>query len=249
MLGNIYSRTISPLLCCAFIAASAAKPALAQAAPTLAALDKEVAATRAQVTALQDNFVKATGAAGLTCAIAPPTVVIEDVPSFGSYDPDTNTLRTSSWSQLTDEERPMFYKFLGPRTTEAQARREFEDGVHHWVLVHELGHWWQACRGAMDHGDHYAIEYGADRIAAAYWQEHDPSVIAHQRPVFETILKQWPNPVPPGQGVEPYFNANYEKLGPTPAYLWFQSRMCVTAFEEKPAPSFVQALQQTVPAK
>jgi hypothetical protein len=207
--------------------------------------DKEVEATRVQMTAMRDSFVKAVKDAGFTCPIAPPKIVVVDVPSFGSYDPETNTLKTSSWTQMTEEERGMFFHFMGPNATEAMARGEFEDGAHHWVFVHELGHWWQACRGLGSSDKHYAIEYGADRIAAAYWNEHDSSVIAHQRPVFEAIIAQWPNPVPEGQSVEPYFNANYEQLGPTPAYIWFQARMCLTAFDEKPAPSFAQALRET----
>ena len=239
-----------PLLGCTLLLITSANPGAAQPAgakPPVAS-DAEIAATRAQVTALRDTFVAATAAAGLKCAIAPPTLVIEDVPSFGSYDPETNTLRTSTWNQMTEAEKALFFRFLGPGTTEAAARQEFEDGAHHWVFIHELGHWWQACRGLTeltDHGDHYAIEFGADRIAAAYWRERDPSVIAHQQPVFAGILEHTPNPVPEGQRVEPFFNANYEKLGPTPAYIWFQARMCLTAFQEKPAPTFVETLRQT----
>ena len=173
-------------------------------------------------------------------------MVVEDVPSFGSYDPETNTLRTSAWTLLKPEESQMFYHFRGPDATEAIAKKEFEDGVHHWVIVHELGHWFQACRGVTEKtAKPYAIEFGADRIAAAYWSEHDPGVIAHQRAVFEAILHNFPNPVPEGASVEPFFNDHYQELGPTPGYLWFQSRMCLTAFDEKPAPSFKQVLSET----
>jgi hypothetical protein len=127
------------------------------------------------------------------------------------------------------------------------ARKEFEDGVHHWVIVHELGHWFQACRGITEKtAKPYAIEFGADRIAAAYWNEHDAGVIAHQRPVFEGILHNFPNPVPEGAKVEQYFSAHYQELGPTPGYLWFQSRMCLTAFDEKPTPSLKRALAETI---
>ncbi len=208
--------------------------------------DPDVEETRVKMTALRDSFVRSIRDAGFSCPIAAPPVLVEDVPSFGSYDPETNTLRTSAWSLLKTEESQMFYRFMGPKATEAVARKEFEDGVHHWVIVHELGHWFQACRGITEKtAKPYALEFGADRIAAAYWHEHDPDVIAHQRPVFETILHDFPNPVPPGAGVEPYFNDHYQELGPTPGYLWFQSRMCLTAFDEKPAPSFKQVLSET----
>jgi hypothetical protein len=206
----------------------------------------DVDETRARMTALRDAFAESVKAAGFTCSIAVPPVLVEDVPSFGSYDSETNTLRTSAWSLLKPEESRMFFHFMGPDATEAIARKEFEDGVHHWVIVHELGHWFQACRGITEKtAKPYAIEFGADRIAAAYWNEHDSSVIAHQRVVFNGILHNFPNPVPEGAEVESFFNDHYQELGPTPGYLWFQSRMCLTALDEKPLPSFKRALAET----
>ena len=206
----------------------------------------DVPETRAQIEAMRDQFVAAAKSAG-ECSIGPPKIVIEDVPSFGAYDPETNTLRTSAWSQLSGEEQDLFYRLMGPGASEKQAREEFETGTHHWVIVHELGHWWQACRGVAANANHYRVEYGANRIAAAYWMEKEPSVIAHQRAVFEGLLKRLPNPLPDGQTIENYFDANYEKLGPTPAYIWFQARMCLAAFDEKPGPSFAQTLRETHP--
>lgn len=51
-----------------------------------------------------------------------------------------------------------------------------------------------------------------------------------------------PNPVPAGEDVEAYFNKHYQQLGPSPAYSWFQSRMNVAAYDEKPIPTLIQAL-------
>lgn len=206
----------------------------------------EIAATRAQLEARRDDFARVTGASGLACAISVPKIVVQDVPSFGSYDPDTNTLTSPAWNQMSSEEKAIFMKAVGPNGSEKDARAEFEAGVHHWVIVHELGHWWEACRGVVDRGDHYGFELQADRIAAAYWREQDSSVNAHQKAVFEAIVQKWPNPVPPGQEAAAYFNRNYEALAPTPAYIWFQAQMCLTVFQERPLPSFeaVLALQQ-----
>ncbi len=207
---------------------------------------KGVGAVRVEATALRDAFVKATVAAGMSCPIAPPKIVVEDVPSYGQYDPETNTLKTSAWELLSEEEKGGFFRMLGPGTTEEAARREFEIGAHHWVLVHELGHWWQACRGVKVTKDGYAYEAGANRIATAYWREHDPSVIAHQKAVFEMVQAHLPNPVPAGQGAEGYFNAHYPDTFPSVVeYIWFQARMCLKAFDEKPAPSFAQVLKET----
>jgi len=157
--------------------------------------DSGIEATRTQMTSLRDEFVKAAVKAGFTCPIAPPTILVVDVPSFGNYDPESNTLKTPAWEQLTDGERGRFYRLLGPGTSEAAARAEFETGAHHWVFVHEMGHWWQACRGLVNADKHYAVEFGANRIATAYWQERDPQVVAHQRAVFEGLLSDLQAPL------------------------------------------------------
>ena len=235
------------LLGCAMGALLIDCPGQTPAATNQAVGDSGIAATKAQMTSMRDEFVKATVEAGFPCPIPPPTILVVNVPSFGNYDPQSNTLETPAWEQLTDDERGRFYRLLGPGTTEAAARGEFETGAHHWVFVHEMGHWWQACRGVVNRDQHYAVEFGANRIAAAYWQERDPQVIAHQRAVFERLLKRSPSPVGEAQDIESYFDANYEKLGPTLAYIWFQARMCMTAFDEKPLPTFAQALKQTAP--
>jgi len=220
-----------------------------QAAPASGATADTAAveATRVKMTALRDAFVKATVDAGFSCAIAPPAIEVVDVPSFGNYEPETNTLKTGAWEQMPKQERGIFYQLAGPGATEEAVRAEFETDAHHWIFVHEMGHWWQACRGVADHGDHYAIESGANRIAAAYWRERDATIVPHMRAAFEMVLSHAPNPVPAGQTVEAYFNANYETLGPSPAYPWFQSRMCVTVIDERPMPTFAQALKETKP--
>ena len=209
--------------------------------------DAAIAATKKQVTALRDEFVKATVTAGFTCPITPPTIVIEDVPSYGSYDEDTNTLKSSAWELLTDEEKGTFFRLTGPNGTEEAARKEFETGAHHWVLVHELGHWWQACKHVQS-SDPYRFESGANRIAAAYWRKHDAGIIAHQRTVFEYVQAKVPAPALDGQEPEVYFNAHYpDKFPSIPEYIWFQAKMCLKAFDEKPAPSFEEVLKETKP--
>jgi hypothetical protein len=247
-------RTLGPVIIAAtlvlFVSLCAATGTQAPTAYDAKVIEAAKASARVELTDRLDAFVKATAASGLPCAIASPKLVIEDVPSYGSYDPDTNTLRSSLWELLQPEERGIFFRMAaaaqgsGSEPGEAAARREFETGVHHWVFVHELGHWWQACRKVNDGRKPYAFEYEADRIAAAYWHEHDPAVAHHMDEGFQVIVAHSPNPVPPGQETAKYFNDNYEQLGPTPAYIWFQSQMCVTAFAEKPAPSFVQTLRE-----
>lgn len=202
-------------------------------------------AIQPRLIALRDAFVKAAADSGLSCAVAPPTLAIEETPSFGNYSPETNTLHTGVWEELEPRERALFYTLAHSKSDEGAARREFETGAHHWVFIHEMGHWWQSCRKVNDGRKPYAFEYEADRIAAAYWRQADLAIVQHMKAVFQGLVDHSPNPLPPGQETASYFNDNYEKLGPTPAYIWFQSEMCVTAFRELPPPSFVQTLRET----
>ena len=206
-----------------------------------------VEANRAGMTAVRDAFVKATVDAGFTCSIAPPTVVVMDVPSYGNYDVEKNVVETPAWELMSERSKGLIYQLAGPGATEEAARAEFEMDSYHWVFVHELGHWFQACRGLPHDGRHWEKESGANRIAAAYWRERDAAVVPHMRAAFEQVMSHAPNPVPAGQDVETYFNANYEALGPTPAYIWFASKMSLIMLDEQPAPTFKQVLAQTKP--
>jgi hypothetical protein len=203
------------------------------------------AETLAKATVLRDAFIKRVHSAGFMCPIAAPTIVVEDIPSFGQYDDATNTLRTSEWTLLRPEEKAFFVQLAGPGADDATVRGVFEKAAHGWIFVHELGHWWQACRDFTAHHSHYQVEYGANRIALAYWRETDPSVATLVMSLFHGVLDHAPSPVPSGQDVEAYFNKNYETLGPGPAYPWFQSRMGVTLEEEKPAPALATVLAST----
>ena len=198
-----------------------------------------------KVTALRDAFIERIHSAGFTCPIAAPAIVVEDVPSFGQYDDSTNTLHTTEWAILRPEEKALFIQLAGPGADEPAVRAVFEKAAHGWIFVHELGHWWQACRNAIVHSSHYQVEYGANRIALAYWRETDPGLVTLMMSLFHGMLDHTPSPVPPGQEIEEYFNKNYEKLGPTPAYPWFQSRMNATLGEEKPIPTLVAVLAST----
>ncbi len=216
-------------------------PALSLSAQTTPPAAPDLTDLRAQLTTLRDAFAQEARAAGLPCSIPLPALVLHHIPSYGNYDPETNTLTTPDWSQLTAPEAALFFRIAGPGATPEAARQEFETDAHHWIFVHELGHWTQTCRHLRL--EPYALELGANRIAAAYWRIHDPALPTHMHAVFAGVVDHTPNPTPAGQPVEAYFNTNYEQLGPTPAYIWYQSHMCLTALDETPAPTFAQLVQ------
>ncbi len=50
--------------------------------------------------------------------------------------------------------------------------------------------------------------------------------------------------------MESYFDAHYpDKFKSVLEYIWFQARMCLTSFDEKPSPTLAQALKETSPSK
>jgi hypothetical protein len=198
-----------------------------------------------QLTGLRDAFVERTQSSGARCGIPPPAIVLTDIASFGNYDPKTNRLSTPRWEQLTSQERTLFVSLAGPGASEGAAQAIFERGTHRWVFVHEMGHWWQMCTHANVGRSHYGAEYDANRIAAAYWREVDPKLLAGLVSGFNHILAGAPDPVPAGQSVADYFNEHYEKLAHSPAYTWFQAQMIQGVNNEMPAPSFVKSLDET----
>jgi hypothetical protein len=197
----------------------------------------------AQLTGLRDAFVSQIRAEGFKPSLPPPTLVLDNPPSYGNSQDDRNLLHIAVWSALTPEQQSRFSRLaarLGKGQTGEQA---FEDGVHHWVFVHELGHWWQACGHLTGGSNHYSVEYGANRIAAAYWRLKDPAFMQRTAEKMTLVHASMPNPVPEGQAREKFFDANYEQLGPTPGYIWFQYGMVLDVQGEKPLPSLKQTLQ------
>ena len=192
--------------------------------------------------AVQAAFVSNIRALGLSCTLPVPKISVEDVPSFGNYSPDTNILRTSDWSMLSAAERAFAYQLVPPGADEATAKATFNDVAHRWIFVHEMGHWWQNCHKANFTQQPYKNEYEADRIAAAYWNGVDPSLVTKIMALAQAVLNHTPYPVPAGQLVERYFNAHYQTLGPSPAYPWFQARMIMDCGKQTPQPTFAETL-------
>jgi hypothetical protein len=217
--------------------------AFAQDSPKPSTTITPNAALMDQLVALRDSFVSEMKREGFQPSLPPPTIILDNPPSYGNYEDGKNLLHIADWSALSTDEQARFAGLaarLGQGQTGEQA---FEDSVHHWVFVHELGHWWQACEHKTT-DTHYAEEYGANRIAAAYWRLNDPNFMDRTKNKMTTVIGSLPNPVPEGESKEKYFNENYEKLAGTPGYIWYQYDMVINVEAEKPLPSFQQALRQ-----
>jgi hypothetical protein len=235
MFAKFYLHRAPVLVLAAILAGSAGAQA-----PTPAQESNSVVLER--LNALRDSFVNQIKLEGFQPSLAPPTIILDNPPSFGDYENDKNLLHIAAWVNLAPEDQARFER-LGARLGQGQSGEAlFEESVHHWVFVHELGHWWQACEHKTT-DSHYAEEYGANRIAAAYWLLRDPAFMDRTARRMAVLLSTIPSPVPSGQKKEVYFNENYEKLGPTAAYRWFQESMVIEIQEERPQPSFRETLQ------
>jgi hypothetical protein len=199
-------------------------------------------AVRTQLTTLRDSFVDAIKAAGFKASIDPPQIALDNPPAFGRYDSGSNLLHIASWATLEPAGEARFIRLKALLNDPRSPEEIFEDSVHRWIFIHELAHWWQACQH-KDEGERYTVEYGANRISAAYWRMKDPAYMQQRTEHFRAIVNLIPNPLPDGQSKENYFNEHFSTIVGTPAYSWFQANMVVDVSAENPLPTFKQTLQ------
>jgi hypothetical protein len=144
------------------------------------------------------------------------------------------------WEVLEPEQQAQFTNLFGQGQP---GKQTFDETIYHWVFTHELGHWWQACEHKTD-ANHYSEEYGASRIASAYWRLKDAKFMDTTAKRIAAVRASTQNLVPADQQNEKYFDKNYEKVGATPGFIWFQCDMVSKVVAEQPLPSFRQTLQQ-----
>jgi len=198
--------------------------------------------TLTELTALRDNFIADINSFGYTPSLPPPVLSLDNPVSFGNYDDTTNILHTTSdWHTLPQELKDFFNQ--AAEHTDTSGESFFEKATHKWIFVHELGHWWRRCQ--KQKVSHYDEEMGANRIAVAYWRQQDSYFMNWQLQVFEGFVSHFPNPVPQGISKEKYLNDNYETIGSTPAYTWYQAEMIINAYNEQPILTFKNAIKNS----
>jgi hypothetical protein len=223
----------------AVVGAIAAACAAAQNVPQPSTIASTGQAVMAQLAALRDSFVKQIKAEGFQPSLSPPEIVLSNEPSFGAYDRSTNVLHAAMLEKLQPEQQAGFASLFAPGRKAEQA---FDEMVYRWVFSHELGHWWQVCQHKI-RNSHYSEESDASRIAAAYWRLKDASFMEMTAKRIAAARESTRTLVAAAQQSEKYFDDNYEKLGPTPAFIWFQCDMVLKVLSEQPLPSFRQTLQ------
>lgn len=198
------------------------------------------AATLQQLTALRDDFIGRIKSQGLAPRLAPPAIQMDNPPSFGNYENDTNVLHTGNWRTLPPALQEVFSHQAQAAANGKSGEWMFEQAAHRWIFVHELGHWWRTCQNQK--ADPYQDEAAANRIALAYWRERDPDLVAYTLMKFRRYVDDIPNPVPPGQSKETYLNEHYDSLGGQRAYTWYQAGMVLDVAGESPNLTFHEAI-------
>jgi hypothetical protein len=194
-----------------------------------------------KLNALRDDYIGKIKAIGYKPSLNAPVIVLDNPRSYGNYDDKNNVLHMGDWKTLPAAARVPFIGFAKMIGNGMTAEKFFNLAVHKWIFIHELGHWWRACRKQT--ALPYDEEKDANRITSSYWKERDPAFYKLMLVVFNGVVAHSPNPVPAGLNKEKYLNDNYQKLPGGAAYSWYQSIMIVEVSKEKPFETFRQAVK------
>ena len=187
-------------------------------------------------------------------AFAPPKVMLDAGTGVSFFSYGQQTVHEAQLGDLPAPMQDIWKQWSGYTTDEPSGKALFDDMFHRFFFVHELGHWMasQVIAGLPDNemsavakneaNNKWAREIAANRIATAWFREHDPQYLAKLVADFRSIQTHLPDPVPAGVDKKTYFTENYQTLGQDPmAYGWYQLQMVLLVYDE-PVRSFQQVL-------
>jgi hypothetical protein len=186
----------------------------------------------------------------------PPKIMLDAGTGVSYFSYGDKTVHEAQFADLPAPMQGIWNQWASDTTDEPTGNALFDDMFHRFFFVHELGHWMasQVIAGLPDAemtivakneaGHMWDREMAANRIATAWYREHDPQYLDKLVADFRAIQAHLPNPVPDGIDKKTYFTENYAKLGVDPmAYGWYQLQMVIQVYDE-PARSFQQVLDQ-----
>ena len=167
---------------------------------------------------------------------------------------DGQVAHEAGFKSLPPQMQQIWTQWASYTQDEPSGEALFKDMFYRFFLVHELGHLvaGRVIAGLSDVERKQASanldanatekELVPNRIAVAWFREHDPQYLARLVGNFRLIAAHLPNPVPPGADPKRYFTQNYLKLVSDPlAYGWYQLYMVVSVYNEPP-----KSFQQTM---
>jgi hypothetical protein len=186
---------------------------------------------------------------------ASPKVMLDAGTGVSYYTFGNRTVHEAQFADLPAPMQDIWKQWSSFTTDEPDGKALFDDMFHRFFFVHELGHWMASeviaglpekemlVVGKKESGNKWESETTANRIAVAWYREHDPQYLAKLVADFRAIQAHLPDPVPAGMDKKTYFTQNYAKLGKDPmAYGWYQLQMVLVVYDE-PAHSFQQVLK------
>jgi hypothetical protein len=187
-------------------------------------------------------------------AFAPPKIMLDAGMRISVFSSGDQTVHEAQFSDLPAPMQDIWKKWSSYTSDEPTGKALFDDMFYRFTFVHELGHWMdgQVIAGLPDSemgvvakneaANKWESEITPNRIAVAWYREHDPQYLAKLVSDYRQILSHLPDPVPAGMDKKTYFTDNYQKLGTDPmAYGWYQRQMVLVVYDE-PARSFQQVL-------
>ncbi len=187
-----------------------------------------------------------------------PEIRIDAGPTLSFYGTvSDNVVHEEYWEKVPAPEQASFNQWATFTVDEPSGKALFQDMFYRFFFVHELGHWMQEevldqrhdamAAKAKKNADtaRWQLETVANRVSVAWWREHDPQYLAKLVNDFRAIEAKLPNPIPAGEAPKHFFTREYEKISDDPnVYGWFQLQMVILVYDEQPALSFQQAIDQ-----
>ena len=187
-------------------------------------------------------------------AFPAPKVMLDAGMQISYFSFADNMAHETEFAALPEPMQGLWNQWASYTKDQPNGKALFDDMFHRFFFVHELGHGItghviaglpaseMAVVSKNEASNKWASETTANRIAVAWYREHDPEYLKKLVDDFRAIEAKLPNPVPAGQDKKTFFTENYTQLGRDPlAYGWYQLQMVIVVYDE-PAQSFQQVL-------
>ncbi len=187
-------------------------------------------------------------------AFPPPKIMLDAGMRISLFTYGDGTVHEAQFTDLPPQMQDLWKQWASYTSDQPDGKALFDDMFHRFFFVHEMGHWMasQVIAGLPgsemsivaknEASNKWAREIAANRIATAWYREHDPQYLAKLVADFRTIQSRLPDPVPAGIDKKTYFTDNYQKLGIDPlAYGWYQLQMVIEVYDQ-PAQTFQQVM-------
>jgi hypothetical protein len=185
-----------------------------------------------------------------------PTFRMDAGPLLSLYDgARKNGIHQTYWIDVPAGMRSAFNDWAATTPDNPTGEHLYEDLFFRFFFLHEFGHWANEQVVSQRHDatanrarrnferNKWEDELNANRVAVAWWRERDPKFLDGLVRDLRLILASLPSPVPAGEDDKAYFSRNLWELVKDPnKYGWYQLRLIVIAYEERPALTYQQTI-------